>query len=68
LKELSTSMDVLLNRLEEWANFKKDRQALQHSINTSRNSSLVVHKSAPTQEKDLQPRPTYTCKYIGNNS
>jgi hypothetical protein len=55
LKELSTSMDVLLNRLEELANFKKDRQALQDSINTSRNSSLVVNKSAPTQEKDLQP-------------
>jgi hypothetical protein len=55
LKELSTGMDVLLNRLEERANFKKDRQALQDSINTSRNSSLVVHKSTPTQEKDLQP-------------
>jgi predicted enzyme involved in methoxymalonyl-ACP biosynthesis len=27
LKEQSTSMDVLLNRLEERANFKKDRQA-----------------------------------------
>jgi hypothetical protein len=37
-------------------------------MNTSRNSSLVVHKSAPTQEKDLQPRPTYTGKYTGNNS
>jgi hypothetical protein len=59
LKELSTSMDVLLNRLEERANFKKDRQALQDSMNTLRNSSLVVHKSAPTQEKDLQPRLTY---------
>jgi hypothetical protein len=57
LKELSTSMDVLLNRLEERANFKKYRQALQDSMNTSRNSSLVVHKSAPTQEKDLQSRP-----------
>jgi uncharacterized FlaG/YvyC family protein len=42
LKELSTSMDVLLNRLEERANFKKDRQGLQDSISTSRNSSLVV--------------------------
>jgi hypothetical protein len=51
LKELSTSMDVLLNMLEERANFKKDRQALQDSINTSRNSSLMIHKSAPTQEK-----------------
>ena len=61
-------MDVLLNRLEERANFKKDRQALQDSMNTSRNSSLVVHKSAPTQEKDLQPRPTYAGKYTGNNS
>jgi hypothetical protein len=60
LKELSTSMDVLLNRLEERANFKKDRQPLQDSMNTSRNSSLVVHKSALTQEKDLQPQPTYT--------
>jgi hypothetical protein len=37
-------------------------------MNTSRNSSLVVHKSAPTQEKDLQPRPTYAGKYTGNNS
>jgi hypothetical protein len=55
LKELSTSMDVLLNRLEQRANFNKDRQALQDSMNTSRNSSLVVHKLAPTQEKDLQP-------------
>jgi hypothetical protein len=68
LKELPTSMDVLLNRLEERANFKKDRQALQDSMNTSRNSSLVVHKSAPTQEKGLQPRPTYAGKYTGNNS
>jgi uncharacterized FlaG/YvyC family protein len=55
LKELSTSMDVLLNRLEERANFKKDRQTLQDSMSTSRKSSLVVHKSAPTQENDLQP-------------
>jgi hypothetical protein len=68
LKELSTSMDVLLNRLEEQANFKKNRQALQDSMNTSRNSSLVVHKSAPTQEKDLQLRPAYVGKYTGNNS
>jgi hypothetical protein len=52
----------MLNRLEERANFKKDRQALQDSMNTSRNSSLVVHKLAHTQEKDLQPRPTYTGK------
>jgi hypothetical protein len=44
-------MDMLLNRVEERANFKKDWQALQDSINTSRNSSLVVHKSAPTHEK-----------------
>jgi hypothetical protein len=51
LKELSTSMDMLLNRLEERVNFKKDRQALQDSMNTSRNSSLMVHKSAPNQEK-----------------
>jgi hypothetical protein len=28
----------------------------------------VVHKSAPTKEKDLQPRPTYACKYTCNNS
>jgi hypothetical protein len=28
----------------------------------------VVHKLAPTQEKDLQPRPTYTGKYTCNNS
>jgi hypothetical protein len=28
----------------------------------------VVHKSAPTQEKDLQPRPTYTGEYTGKNS
>jgi hypothetical protein len=61
-------MDVLLNKLEEGANFKKDRQALQDSMNISRNSSLVVHKSAPTQEKDLQPQSTYAGKYIGNNS
>jgi hypothetical protein len=61
-------MDVLLNRLKERANFKKDQQALQDSINTSRNSSLVVHKSAPTEEKDLQPRPTYAGKYTNNNS
>jgi hypothetical protein len=51
LKELSTSMDMLLNRLDERVNFKKDRQALQDSMNTSRNSSLMVHKSAPNQEK-----------------
>jgi hypothetical protein len=68
MKELSTSMDVLLDRLEERANFKKDRQALQDWINTSRNSSLVVHKSTPTQEKGLQPRPTYASKYTCNNS
>jgi hypothetical protein len=37
-------------------------------MSTSRNSSLVIHKSAPTQEKDLQPWPTYAGKYIGNNS
>jgi transcriptional accessory protein Tex/SPT6 len=37
-------------------------------MNNSRNSSLVVHKLAPTQEKDLQPRPTYARKYTGNNS
>jgi hypothetical protein len=61
-------MDVLLNGLEERANFKKDRQDLQDLMNTSRNSSLVVHKSAPTQEKDLQPRPTYVGNYTGNNS
>jgi hypothetical protein len=61
-------MDVLLNKLEERANFKKDRQALQDSMNTSRNSSLVVHKSGPTQEKYLQPRLTYAGKYTGNNS
>jgi hypothetical protein len=61
-------MDVLLNKLEERANFKKDRQALQDLMNTSRNSSLVVHKSTPTQEKDLQPRPTYAGKYTSNNS
>jgi hypothetical protein len=61
-------MDVLLYRLKERANFKKDRQALQNSINTSINSSLVVHKSAPTQEKDLQARLTYAGKYTGNNS
>jgi hypothetical protein len=59
---------MLLNRLEERANFKKDQQALQDSMNTLRNSSLVVHKSAPTQEKDLQPRPTYAGKYTSNNS
>jgi hypothetical protein len=61
-------MDVLLNRLEERANFKKDRKALQDSMSTSRNLSLVVHESAPTQEKDLQPRPTYAGKYTYNNS
>jgi hypothetical protein len=27
----------------------------------------MVHKSAPTQEKDLQPRSTYAGKYTGNN-
>jgi hypothetical protein len=68
LKELSTSMDMLMNRLEERANFKRDQQALQDSMSTSRNSSLVVHKSAPTQEKGLQPRPTYASKYTDNNS
>jgi uncharacterized FlaG/YvyC family protein len=57
LKELSTSMDVLLNRLKERANFKKERQALQDSMSTSRNSSLVVPNSAPTYEKDVQPQP-----------
>jgi hypothetical protein len=68
LKELSTSMDMLMNRLKERANFKRDQQALQDSMSTSRNSSLVVHKSAPTQEKGLQPRPTYASKYTDNNS
>jgi hypothetical protein len=61
-------MDMLLNRVEERANFKMDWKALQDSINTSRNSSLVVHKSAPTQEKNIQPRPTYAGKYTGNSS
>jgi predicted glycosyltransferase len=37
-------------------------------MNNSRNSSLVVHKLAPTQEKVLQPQPTYARKYTGNNS
>jgi hypothetical protein len=37
-------------------------------MSTSRKSSLVVHKSAPTQENDLQPWPTYVGKYTGNNS
>jgi hypothetical protein len=55
LKELPTRIHMLLNRLEERANFKKDRQALQDSMNTSRNSNLMVHKSAPTQENDLRP-------------
>jgi hypothetical protein len=68
LKVVSTDMDVLLNWLEERANFKKNRQALQDYMNSSRNSSLVVHKSAPTQGKDLQPRPTYGGKYSCNNS
>jgi hypothetical protein len=68
LKVVSTDMDVLLNWLEERANFKKNRQALQDYMNSSRNSSLVVHKSAPTQGKDLQPRPTYAGKYSCNNS
>jgi predicted transcriptional regulator len=58
-------MDVLLNRLEERANFKKDRQALQDSMNTSSNSSVVVHKLAPIQQKDLS---TYAGKYTGHNS
>jgi hypothetical protein len=68
VRELSTSMDVLLNKLEERANFKKDQQALQDSLSTSKNSSLLIHKSALTQEKDLQPRLTYAGKYTGNNS
>jgi hypothetical protein len=29
---------------------------------------LVVNKSAPTQEKDLQPWPTYAGRYTSNNS
>jgi hypothetical protein len=29
---------------------------------------LVVHKSTPTQEKGLQPWPTYASKYTCNNS
>jgi hypothetical protein len=68
LKELSTSMDVLLNRLEERANFKKDDKLYKIQLILQKYSSLVVHKSAPTQEKDLQPRPTYAGKHIGNNS
>ena len=30
---LSTKMDVLLNWLEQWANYKKDHQAIQDAFN-----------------------------------
>ena len=46
--EVSTKMDVLLNWLEQRANEKRDRQAIQDVMNST---SLVVNNSTPTQSR-----------------
>jgi hypothetical protein len=63
---LSTKMDVLLNWLEQQANYKKDRQAIQDAYNSQNicgeylgvdfpeyqeDANIVINNSAPQQKK-----------------
>ena len=48
---ISTKMDVLLNWLDQRANYKKDRQAIQDTMNSTPNTSLIVNNLAPTQSR-----------------
>ena len=61
-------MDVLLNWLEQRANYKKDRQAIQDAMNSTPNTSLVVNKSSSTQSRQgwNPPRSNLQGKYSNN--
>jgi hypothetical protein len=63
---LSTKMDVLLNWLEQWANYKKDRLAIQDAYNAQNtcgeylgidfleyqeDANIVVNNSVPQQQR-----------------
>ena len=65
---LSTKMDVLLNRLEQQANYKKDHQAIQDAFNSQNvcgeylgvelpeyqeDANIVINNSAPQQQRQV---------------
>ena len=53
-------MDVLLNWLEQWANYKRDRQAIQDSLNAQNTCGEYLEVEFPEYQEDVN--------IIGNNS
>ena len=49
---LSTKMDVLLNWLEQWANYKKDRQAIQDAFNAQNTCGEYLGVEFPEYQED----------------
>ena len=50
---LSTKMDVLLNWLEQWANYKKDRQAIQDAFNSQNVCGEYLGVEFPEYQEDI---------------
>jgi hypothetical protein len=53
-------MDVLLNWLEQWANYKRDRQAIQDAFNAQNTCEEYLGVEFPEYQEDVN--------IIGNNS
>jgi hypothetical protein len=51
---LSTKMDVLLNWLEQWANYKKDRQAIQDACNAQNTCEEYLGVDFPEYQEDVK--------------
>ena len=80
---LSTKMDVLLNWLEQLANYKKDRQAIQDAFNSQNvcgeylgvdspeyqaDANIVINNSAPQQQRQGWNQQQQRSNYQGKYS
>jgi hypothetical protein len=50
---LSTKMDILLNWLEQWDNYKKDRQAIQDAFNAQNRCGEYLGVEFPESQEDI---------------
>jgi hypothetical protein len=72
---LSTKMDVLLNWLEQWDNYKKNRQAIQDAFNaqnrrgkylgvefpeSQEDKNTIINNSTPQQKQGWNQQPQST--------
>jgi hypothetical protein len=50
---LSTKMDVRLNWLEQWDNYKRDRQAIQDAFNAQNRCGEYLGVEFPKSQEDI---------------